>query len=172
MAKWSCDDNLRIMVPNVHILWGLSFQIRHCGPPWASGQFVQVGTASSSSQASPKVSAAALICRMGVPVTFAPTGSCVLSVCHVRLGICPHITLLQPLLLWGCMLIWHPWAFLTVFTNPLCSFTCNLLPDHKELYSSIASTLTSSLSSSFTKQFLCLRFWFSSLVWMFLLFPI
>ena len=78
------------MVSNVHILWGHSFQIRHSGQPCASGQFVQVGTASSSIQASPKVSAAALIFRMDVPLTSAATGSCVLSVCHVRLGICPQ----------------------------------------------------------------------------------
>ena len=51
---------------------------------------MQVGTARSSSQASPKVSAAALIFRMGVPVTSKPAGSCALSVCHVRLGICPQ----------------------------------------------------------------------------------
>ena len=51
---------------------------------------MQVGTARSSSQASPKVSAAALIFRMGVPVTSKPAGSCVFSVCHVRLGICPQ----------------------------------------------------------------------------------
>ena len=49
-----------------------------------------MGTASSSIQASPKVSAAALIFRMDVPLTSAATGSCVLSVCHVRLGICPQ----------------------------------------------------------------------------------
>ena len=51
---------------------------------------MQVGTARSSSQAIPKVSAAALIFRMGVPVTSKPAGSCILSVCHVRLGICPQ----------------------------------------------------------------------------------
>ena len=116
------------MVSNVHILWGHSFQIRHSGQPCASGQFVQVGTASSSTQASPKMSAAALIFRMGVPVTSEPTGSCVFSVCHVRLGICPQY---HPVLLWGSMLMWHPWVFVTVVTNPLCSLSCNLHPDQR-----------------------------------------
>ena len=148
------------MVSNVHILWGHSFQIRHSGQPCASGQFVQVGTASSSTQASPKMSAAALIFRMGVPVTSEPTGSCVFSVCHVRLGICPQY---HPVLLWGSMLMWHPWVFVTVVTNPLCSLSCNLHPDHKELYSFTVSTLTCSMSSSFTKELLCLRFLISSL---------
>ena len=151
------------MVSNVHILWGHSFQIRHSGQPWATGQFVKVGTASSSSQASPKVSAAALIFRMDVPLTSAATGSCVLSVCHVRLGICLQIHPASALVIWGYMLMWHPWAFVTVFPNPLCSLSCNVFPDHKELYSSIASTLTSSLSSSFTIGLLCLRLQISSL---------
>ena len=108
------------MVPNVHILWSHSFQIRHSGQPWATGQFVKVGTASSSIQASPKVSAAALIFRMVGPVT-AATGICVLSVCHVRLGICLQIHPASALVIWGYMLMWHPWAFVTVFPNPLCS---------------------------------------------------
>ena len=151
------------MVSNVHILWGHSFQIRHSGQPWATGQFVKVGTASSSTQASPKVSAAALIFRMGVPVTSEPTGSCVFSVCHVRLGICLQIHPASALVIWGYMLMWHPWAFVTVFPNPLCSLSCNVFPDHKELYSSIVSTLTSSLSSSFTIGLLCLRLQISSL---------
>ena len=61
------------------------------------------------------------------------------------------------------MLKWHSWAFVTVVPNPLCTLSCNLLPDHKELYSSTVSTLTSSLSYSFTKGLLCLRFLISSL---------
>ena len=162
MAKWSCVCNLKRMVTNVDILWGYLFLIRHLGQPWASSQLLQVETPRSSSQAIPKVSAAALIFRMGVPVTSEPTGSCVFSVCHVRLGICLQIHPASALVIWGYMLMWHPWAFVTVFPNPLCSLSCNVFPDHKELYSSV-STITSSLSSYFTKGLLGLRFWIPSL---------
>ena len=110
------------------------------------------------------MSPASLNFRMVGRVTSAGTDSCLLGRCHVRVGIFPYIIIvLLPLFLLVYMLKWHSFTFVTVVPNPLCSLSCNLLPDHKELYSSIVSTLTSSLSSSFTIGLLCLRLQISSL---------
>ena len=59
--------------------------------------------------------------------------------------------------------MWNAWAFVTVVPNSLCTLSCNLQLDHKELYSYTISTLTSFLSYSFTNGFLCLRFQISPL---------
>ena len=121
-------------------------------------------TPRSTSQASPYMSPASLNFRMVGRVTSAGTDSCLLGRCHVTVGIFPYIiTVLQPLFLLVYMLKWHSFAFVTVVPNPLCYLSCNLLPDHKELYSFTVSTLTCSMSSSFTKELLCLRFIISSL---------
>ena len=121
-------------------------------------------TPRSTSQASPYMSPASLNFRMVGRVTSAGTDSCLLGRCHVRVGIFPYIiTVLQPLFLLVYMLKWHSFTFVTVVSNPLCSLSCNVFPDHKELYNSTVSTVTSSLSSYFTKGLLGLRFWIPSL---------
>jgi hypothetical protein len=97
------------------------------------------------------------------PVTSAATGSCLLGGCHIRVGIFSQnhsASALVPLSLHAHV---ASLGLCNSCPDSLYSLSFNLLPDQKELYSSTASTCTSSLSSPFTKGLLCLRFQISCL---------